>query len=866
VLTNDIELNGVSFSVVPGAYKKGLRKPLAVSKPAARRITRTAFGPFRGGLGQAMATELGNTAGWDGLTVGPAFDGLGVEPFPSSTSHVDAMTEIPSTTNRAYGVVAGTAAYVGLGQRIYKSVLLSNGTWASFTAVADVGAGLTIAGLAYYQDNLLIMLGAGADIKKYNTTTGALSTWRTNEKGAKGVGYAGQLIYALPQLGLTDVIALSGDKWNGGAVTHYRQLDAPIVNMAAFNGQVVIATRKSLFFMGGQSYPGEADDAAITGDSSRAPEWRGDPEPVMTHGVFADGDDFVFLESYRGKLYTWLGGRVAEFDDSAEQGRWSRQGPEGTACYGACVAGDWLIVAIASRYGTYEAWGFDGAGWWLLLQRAATPAVVWPVPLAGAGNRDALLFRDGSLTYDLLRLRWRSATLHTYATAGTWTSPLIDGGDPAADKAWRSIGATFAAPSVRGNSVSVDAITCPLEYSADGGVTWTAADILSSASGATRVFTAGVDFATPPQSRLLQLRVRWTSISDWAPVLTSLWVESEDAEDYFFAEIARAAYEAELAAEALLRRKWELTVDAGDRTVRRDGQVSVLTGRQAITALWDAWELGTELDFKDIDHDTAPVTYLVRITGIEEKAVKPSDAARWGESQITLILEESSPGAVQGSAHTHDDRYYTEAETNALFLSEAEAAALYATSAAVAAGYQPLDADLTAIATLPDPNADRMLFWDDSAGAIGHLAPGVGLAIAGTVLSAPDLLRVLPHSGAAVTTSTTSTVTYATYLTFAAVLPAGTWEITTQVWGIFTNDTAIDGAQLRVSAPVLGTFAPSETVISAFSDTSLFAESKGTVVSDGAAATTFTSQFRAVTGGTAFAGNGVMVAICRRVG
>ena len=59
-------------------------------------------------------------------------------------------------------------------------------------------------------------------------------------------------------------------------------------------------------------------------------------------------------------------------------------------CYGAAVAGDWLVVAVESRYGKYEAWGFDGQGWWPL-QRDATPAI-WPCPLAGAGNRDVLLF------------------------------------------------------------------------------------------------------------------------------------------------------------------------------------------------------------------------------------------------------------------------------------------------------------------------------------------------------------------------------------------------------------------------------------------------------------------------------------------
>ena len=98
--------------------------------------------------------------------------------------------------------------------------------------------------------------------------------------------------------------------------------------------------------------------------------------------------------------------------------------------------------------------------------------------------------------------------------------------------------------------------------------------------------------------------------------------------------------------EKLLRRKWELTIDAGDRRVKRDGQQDAKTGRQAIAALWDAWETGAGVNFKDIDNDSDPVTYLVSIVGMEEKAAKPADGARWGESTVTLTLEEGAPGAV----------------------------------------------------------------------------------------------------------------------------------------------------------------------------------------------------------------------------
>jgi hypothetical protein len=268
----------------------------------------------------------------------------------------------------------------------------------------------------------------------------------------------------------------------------------------------------------------------MTNDTGKPAEWLGDPEPVMGHGTFAEGDDFTFLESYRGRLYTWLGGRVAEFDNSTDEANWLRIGPEGVRCYGACVAGDWLIVAIESRYGAYEAWGFDGAGWWLLHQRAAAPAVIWPVSLAGAGTRDALLFRDGSLTYDLLRLRWRSSAINTYAPSGEWVSSLIDGDDPTADKAWRRIGATYASPGDRGNTGSVDSVSFPVEYSIDGGISWVTVEDTPAASGASRVLTRGHDYGSnAPTSRFLQLRQRWSSVGDWAPVLTSAWVEFENA-------------------------------------------------------------------------------------------------------------------------------------------------------------------------------------------------------------------------------------------------------------------------------------------------------------------------------------------------
>lgn len=81
-------------------------------------------------------------------------------------------------------------------------------------------------------------------------------------------------------------------------------------------------------------------------------------------------------------------------------------------------------------------------------------------------------------------------------------------------------------------------------------------------------------------------------------------------------------------------------------------------------------------------------------------------------------------------------------------LLDLEAGTDFLSPAAIAAAYQPLDADLTALAalatnaagrsilTLSDPNADRIAFWDDSAGAFQHLTLGTNLSITGTTLDA----------------------------------------------------------------------------------------------------------------------------------
>ena len=271
--------------------------------------------------------------------------------------------------------------------------------------------------------------------------------------------------------------------------------------------------------------------------------------------------------------------------------------------------------------------------------------------LAGAGNRDALLFRDGGTTYDLLRLRWRSASLHTYATAGEWVSSLIDGDDPTRGQSVaRGSGRPLPRRTTAATRPVSTSVSFPLEYSIDGGLTWV--DGRGHAGGERRD-------ADPDAGRRLRATPPIVALAAAAAAVELGQRLGAGADESVGRVRGRRGVRAGRARAGRLRGgargggSAAAALGAHDRRrrsqVTRSGAGDAKTGRQAIAALWDAWELGTAVSFKDIDHDADPVTYLVAIVGMEEKAAKPADGARWGESTVTLILEESAP-AGGGSA------------------------------------------------------------------------------------------------------------------------------------------------------------------------------------------------------------------------
>jgi hypothetical protein len=597
--SSDIVLDGTPYMLAPGSYRRA-----SAGFPEGR-TGRVAISDFVGGQRRAM--QLERDTSWDSPGVGPALFGQGVAPWPFGLAHTDGNVIPVSAGQRVHALTLDNAVYLGIGRYVYRTVALNAGSWANLTQVADLGAGQVVSGLAYYGGFLAIGCGNGADLQLLDPGSLALTTLSPGLRGGWIAGYAGHLVLSDPIPGNEAILRLTT---GGGLDT--RELDAPITTMALHGGKVAIATRSALWLLGGR---GEALNGV----------WLGEPEPVYTQYA-PDTDDFRFLCSFGGKLYTWLGGNAVEWNPNSGASRqgWRATGLDGRACFGGTVAGNMLVVATESHAGRFQLWAFDGTGWWLM-RESEERAWVWPTALVGAGSFDLLAIRDGEsgVIYDLFRMTGRGPAAPALAASGQFTTSLLDAGERGAEKSWRGIGAVFAVPEVRGNPASTDSVTLTLEWSIDCGATWTVAATAHISDPDERVIELGGVLpnggAVAP---FLQIRVGFDSVVDWSPVLTGIWA------DYAVLDAP------------LRRRRWTFSIIARDGTVQRDGSVAMLDGHAQIAALWQSWEEHQTLSLRDLDYDANPVERQVRILAIEESVPKPADAGAWGASLVQLQLLE----------------------------------------------------------------------------------------------------------------------------------------------------------------------------------------------------------------------------------
>jgi hypothetical protein len=617
----DIVLNGDPYMLAPGKSRGGYtRTQDGIDEGRTGRVSQT---DFFGGTRRPY--QLENDRGWDSTLVGPVYGGQGVHPWPFlETRAMGGSDPLFSATDPYPSLVLRDYVYVGLGQYLYRTAAISAGTWSTPTQVYDAGSGNVITGLCYYGGNMLIAFGPTKDITHvlYPDATSPAVLF-TGERGTHIVSYQGFALWNDERtVSYPNAIRLVT-----GSGIDTRYIDSPTTRMALAQSDVVIASSAAVYAFRGRVGQVTAANPSPPPDYTEFDRWVGDMTPFFQHGTATATDDYRFIVGFGGRTYAWVGKTVMEHDPQGDRAGWKDAGLTGQECYGACVAAGYLVVSIKSTQGRYQVWAFDGSGWWKLADSASTQWVQ-PIPLAGVGAYDVMVPAAGSRNLHCYRLVPRSTTLHAYpSTAGAsqYVTSLIDAGERDKLKAWRKVGAVFAAPEEVGNAASSDEVTIIFQYSVDGGATWVSlpGTALGGSTMPNHNFVLDGPVASDVAvSRFLQIRVTYVGVSDWAPVLVGLWAEYE------------------LLDSPARRRRWSFTVIAQDQVIDRDGETLTRTGREQIAELWQHWQAGTTVPFRDLDYDSDPVERRVRIVGIEERVDAPHQAGHWGDSVVMLTLVE----------------------------------------------------------------------------------------------------------------------------------------------------------------------------------------------------------------------------------
>lgn len=619
--TTDIALDGAGYMVT--AYTR------AQDGMADGRSGRVSMRDFFGG--QRRAIQLERDKAGNGLGVGPVNGGQGVQPWGNVAASVAMPTfgALPSAGARIPSAFVRDVLYFAVGSRLYRTQPTGGG-WTAPTLAWD--ATDPILDLCIYaSDGVLMTFGPAREVTFYSHTSNATQVLAAGEYGYRIASYAGYAIWSDARpAGRPSYLRMVT-----GSGVDLRLLDHDIIGFANAGAELYAITKQAIYSYSGRvkfqmirnpaydaNDPNETDPPTIPGQ-----EWSGEFSPFFQQGVYADADDFAVFVGYGGRIHAWVAGRMMEHNPSGERAGWRETGLEGRSCFGGTVAGGYVVVSIESVDGFNELWAWDGGGWWRVTRKvmAATGHWIWPTALCGVGQRDVLLFRHGEQGVDLVRLQHRSPTVHAFTPSATFTTPLLDANERDKAKAWRKIGAVFATGDRNGNLASTDPVTVALDVSLDAGETWTtpATRTLGGNTVANNAFALDAELTgTGNVSRFVLLRVRWSSVADWAPVLAGIWAEFDMLD------------------APVRRRRWTIGIQARDQQVDRAGGLVARSGQQLVDELWQAWQSGSVLAFRDIDHDASPVERTVRLIGINEKASAPYNAGQWADSVVTLQLVE----------------------------------------------------------------------------------------------------------------------------------------------------------------------------------------------------------------------------------
>lgn len=631
--TTDIVLDSAGYMIQPGTTANPGYKRLQDGYPEGR-TQRTAISDFFGG--QRRSIQLERDKFGDSLNIGPALGGQGVQPWAPSVSlnaaQVNNAPTKPDATQRIPHVVVRDRIYFALGNRLIAFSTLIPGSGSGSTLINTFPNPITDITI-FASNGLLIAFGSAADIVFWNLNTNTGTTYSSGDRAHRIANWAGFGIWTDARVGsIPTVIRMAK---GGGTGVDFRNVAYDCIGFAYVGAELILITKQALF-----SFSGRVRDMLVpnpnypTQSNPQIPgqEWVGEFTPFFQQGVYLEDQDFAFITGYGSRTIAWIANGVHELVPSGERAGWRSTGLSGIRCFGGTVASGYVVVSIESEDNNNEVWAYDGNGWWCIYSVPMPPSglagvLCWPYPAGGSGssgeNRTVSFFEHGQGTMTHFTLTQLPGVNLPYAPSAQFVTPMIDASERDKPKAWRKVGAVFAAPERFGNLTSTDVVTVALDYSVDGGATWVTAHTrnLTGNTLANMNFELGGNLSGVV-SHFIMLRVRWSSVLDWVPILTGAWVEHEILDS------------------PARRRKWQLKIHARDQEIDRDGVLLTRTGRQLIAELWSAWETDTPLTFRDIDYDDDPTERTVRIVGIAEHTAQPADRNMWGDSLITLNLVE----------------------------------------------------------------------------------------------------------------------------------------------------------------------------------------------------------------------------------
>ena len=473
---------------------------------------------------------------------------------------------------------AGTT-YVVSGDHLY-SVATSGGNFNGLTSVQTLAA--DVVSCCLFGDELYFAYGSAANAGKYNLATSTY-TAGTLAYTVRLIGVSGALLFAVKQDETTLLHNISS-----GSTLGY---DTNIRQVAHMDGGLWVSTRE------------HALEEHHVGRGLDASDWR----PT---------DDLSWAVQHFGRLWTWISGEIMYYDTTDDS--FHGTGIRGQGTRGACSVGSWLVVIVEHEIsGDAEIWGYDGRGWWMLDD--GTIDARNPVSIVGSCDDADLLTGRGTTTTHAAT--WQFLTRSTgvaYGSSFELITALMDAGERDLDKVWRRAGVELATPDDR---ATADSVTVALSYSVDGGANWVSIDSQNLTNASSRLVSVGGAISAKPTSRFIQLKVAVSSISAWCPVIVGLWAEHETMD------------------LPTRRRRWKFTVQLTDQVVIRDGSIDDTGARDLAIGLWDSWDNGSIVTFKDVDYDETVTSYSVRIAGIREVITKAADIAM-ASSDVELTLVE----------------------------------------------------------------------------------------------------------------------------------------------------------------------------------------------------------------------------------